>query len=358
MPKTAERLLATLSHEERKALTHGRPVFRPPMTGKSAKRIFSDDDWLFERKLEGVRCLAVRENGISHLYDRDGELLDANFPDILEALDKLPPDAVVDGEIVAFDGKKMRLAYLEPYLDPGNSQPGYTLESANDDHADAEPAAARREKRPPPCWFYLFDLLQVGPYDLRKLPLETRKLLLRNLIRFSKPLRFTDHRRADGEHLFEIACRKDWEGIVAKRAASPYRSARVDDWLKIKCKQRQELVIGGYTVPPGSKGAFGELLIGYFEGQQFRYAGKVGTGFDHQSLGSLKQALDQHRQRQCPFTDPIDEQNCHWLSPELVCEVGFTAWTRGMKLRQPRYMGLRRGRDARAIVRGDSLEVA
>lgn len=336
MGKSITELLDSLEEKECRALGRAAPQYWAPMTARLSQKVFSDEDWLFERKLDGLRCLGVREGDRIHLYDRAGNSLEENFPHIVEALKRLPSNSVVDGEIVAFDRKQTRFELLQPYL------------QARQDTVGEEPS--HREKLPE-CWYYLFDLLQLGQYDLRNLPLITRKRILRNVARFSKPLQFTNHRRGEGERLFDIACRKGWEGIVAKRADSPYRSTRSKDWLKFRCDQHQELVIGGYTRPYGSRREFGALLMGFFEGNKLRYAGKVRTGFDFNAIEHLKRTMDRHRQPRSPFCEPVDEKYCHWLTPKLVAEVGFAEWTRDRKLREPRYLGLRDDKKARDVTR-------
>lgn len=327
MAKPIHDLLSLLGEEEKKVLTRGSPQYRTPMSARLSRRIFSDQDWLFERKLDGVRCLAVRQGPEVQLYSRAGKRFDANFPDIAEALKKLPEGSVVDGEIVAFAGHQTRFQLLHPYLYP--------------QRYDRREGSPDERGKPAPCWYYLFDLLQLGPYDLRNLPLITRKKVLRGAVRFSRPLRFTNHRQGEGEHLYEIACQKGWEGVIAKRASSPYRSARSRDWLKFRCDRQQELVIGGYTAPQGSRREFGALLMGFFEGTRLRYAGKVKSGFDYPTQSKLKQAMDPYRQQVSPFSDPVNEKDCRWLAPELVCEVSFSDWTRTGKLLYPRYLRFR-----------------
>lgn len=353
MAKTVTELLSTLEEDERQALSEGIPTYQPPMPARLARKVFSDDDWLFERKLDGIRCLAVHKDGQVHLYDRSGQLLDAHFSQIREALKRLPENTVVDGEIVAFDRRHTRFQLLQPYLYPSHDH----LITDDLGFPSGESAKDEGNKRVQ-CWFYLFDLLQLGQYDLRSVPLITRKKILRNAIRFSRPLQFTNHRKGEGEHLFEVACRKGWEGVIAKRASSPYRSARSRDWLKFKCNQQQELVIGGYTDAQGSPQQVDALLVGFYQGEQLRYAGKVSAGLDYQPLGRLKRAMEPHRQRQSPFCDQVDQKDCHWLAPELVCQVEFTAWTRDRKLRQPRYLGLRDDKPARRVTRETPEEAA
>lgn len=352
MGKSVAELFKTLGEEEQRALSAAKPQYWPPMTARLSRQVFSDENWIFERKLDGLRCQAVREGQEVHLYDRSGKLLDANFPQIVEALERLPEDSVVDGEIVAFDRKQTRIELLQPYLYP--DQDALTRAPSK----QASKAAGAHTEKLPDCWFFLFDILQLGQRDLRNLPLVTRKKILRSAIRFSKPLQFTNHRKGEGERLFDIACRKGWEGIIGKRASSPYRSTRSRDWLKFRCDHQQELVIGGYTLPRGSGKEIGALLMGFFEGGKLRYAGKVGADFDYRTLDRLKRTMDRHRQPRSPFSDRIEEKNCHWLAPELVCQVGFSEWTRDRKLREPRYLGLRDDKNPREIILETPVEAA
>ena len=164
-------------------------------------------------------------------------------------------------------------------------------------------------------------------------------------------MRFTPHRVGRGEAYLAEACAKGWEGLIAKRASSRYQHARSRDWLKLKCGNRQELVIGGYTDPKGSRTGFGALLVGYYEGEALRYAGKVGTGYDDALLASLGARLQGMQRDTCPFERPPRETGAHWVSPRLVCEVGFTEWTAGGKLRHPRFLGLRTDKSAKQVKR-------
>jgi bifunctional non-homologous end joining protein LigD len=190
-------------------------------------------------------------------------------------------------------------------------------------------------------------------YDVRALPLRTRKRLLRSALTFRDGVRLTPHRNEHGRALFEEACRKGWEGLIAKRADSPYTAARSRDWLKFKCEQGQELVIGGYTAPQGSRTWFGALLLGYYQDGELRYAGKVGTGFDEATLRDLCTLLQGLRREEAPFEDAasIRERGVTWVDPVLVAEVGFSEWTRAGRLRHPRFLGLRDDKAAREVVR-------
>ncbi|HZJ06213.1 MAG TPA: non-homologous end-joining DNA ligase, partial [Nocardioidaceae bacterium] len=206
--------------------------------------------------------------------------------------------------------------------------------------------------------YYVFDLLHLDGHSTRGLPLRERKALLRDLLEWHDPLRFTSHRNADGESYFEEACRKGWEGLIAKRADSTYRTGRTPDWLKFKCEQGQEFVIGGWTDPQGSRSGFGALLLGYYdEDGSLRYAGKVGTGFDTARLTSVMKQLQALSTQQTPYdagTLPKGQawrRSTHWVKPELVAQIAFSEWTRDGQLRHPRFQGLRTDKAARQVVR-------
>jgi bifunctional non-homologous end joining protein LigD len=287
---------------------------------------FSDDGWIFERKLDGVRCIAVRDGGEVTLLSRNDLSLNGRYPEIAAALAAQPQQRfAVDGEVVAFDGPQTSFAKL-----------------------------AQRGRTHVPVFYYIFDVLWLDGQDVRRLPLRTRKRLLREALRFQdKALRFSTHRNGDGEAYFAEACRKGWEGLIAKRADSPYTATRSRDWLKLKCEQGQELVIGGFTAPQGSRSDFGALLLGFYDGDALRYAGKVGTGFDADALHSLGERLRELVQAEPAFADAasIRERGVQWVKPELVAAVGFSEWTTAGRLRHPRFLGLRDDKSPRAVVR-------
>ena len=286
---------------------------------------FSDPAWIFERKLDGVRCIAHRDGSGVRLLSRTDRDMSAQYSEVSEALRADPcPDFVVDGEVVALDSR------------------GITSFSR----------LQRRGKERVAIYLYVFDLLRLEGSDLRDLPLRERKRQLREALRFDDPIRFTPHRNEVGERLYEEACRKGLEGVIAKRADSPYRATRSRDWLKLKCHAEQELVIGGFTAPQGSRTDFGALLVGHFEGDTLRYAGKVGTGFDRSTLAELGAQLRDLESEDNPFADvhPIP-RGTHWVEPQLVAQIGFTEWTRDGRLRHPRYLGLRDDKPARQVVR-------
>jgi bifunctional non-homologous end joining protein LigD len=287
---------------------------------------FSDPGWIFERKLDGVRCLAHRDRGGPvQLFSRTDRSMNADYPEIVQALESDPcQDFVLDGEVVAFDGR------------------GVTSFSR----------LQRRRHERVAVYYYVFDLLRLDGRDVRDLPLRERKALLRRALRFRGPVRFSPHRNEHGEELFRDACRRGLEGVMAKRADSPYRATRSSDWRKLKCHAEQELVIGGYTAPQGSRTEFGALLVGYYEDGQLRYAGKVGTGFDRDALRDLGERLRELERDEPPFADvhPVP-RGTHWVEPKLVAQVAFTEWTRDGRLRHPRFLGLRTDKPARDVVR-------
>ena len=276
---------------------------------------FDDPDWIFERKLDGIRCLARTQP--AELRSRNDLDLGSRFPTIAEAVASLP-GAVLDGEVVAFEGSR---------------------------------TSFQRLGRLGKVYFYVFDVLEADGEDLRGLPLLERKRRLRELVKPAGPIRLTPYRREKGVALYEEACRRGWEGLIAKRADSPYVGRRSRDWLKWKCDTEQELVIGGYTAPKGSRIELGALLVGVYEGDALRYAGKVGTGFGRDTLRDLARRLEPLRRDDSPFADAPRLRSATWVEPRLVAQVGFTEWTRDGRLRHPRYVGLREDKDPKDVVR-------
>ena len=204
-----------------------------------------------------------------------------------------------------------------------------------------------------PVFFYLFDVVWADGRDVRQLPLRRRKQVLRRLLSFGGPIRYTPHRTRDGEAYFAHACARGWEGLVVKRGDAPYRSGRSRDWLKFKCQNNQEFVVGGYTDPKGSRTGFGALLLGYYDRDgRLAYAGKVGTGFDEAALASLTKTLSGLERPQPPFDrGTLPRTGVHWVEPRLVGQVAFSEWTSAGQLRHPRFQGLRRDKDPASVIR-------
>ncbi|WP_328997865.1 non-homologous end-joining DNA ligase [Kribbella sp. NBC_00709] len=309
------------------------PEWIAPMLATLTEDRFSDPEWFYERKLDGERCLAFRTADGVRLLSRNRKELNGHYPELVEALAGQPSeDFVVDGEIVAFEGNRTSFARLQ-----GRMQ-------VND------PDAARRTGVK--VFFYVFDALHLDGHDLTGLALRRRKALLRQALRYGGPLRFTPHRTSNGVAYWEQACRRGWEGVIAKRADGSYAHGRSKDWLKFKCVAEQEFVIGGYTDPQGSRIGFGALLIGYYERGQLRYAGKVGTGFDRSMLEQLSRQLADLEQDEPAFASGnLPHARVHWVKPRLVGQVGFSEWTRDGQLRHPRFQGLREDKRPREVVR-------
>jgi DNA ligase D-like protein (predicted ligase) len=306
--------------------------FRKPMLATLTDRRFSSPAWLFERKLDGVRAIVCADGGPPHLWSRTERAMDANYPELVaELAERAPQRFVADGEIVAFDRGRTSFLKLQNRIH---------LEHPSDEDIAAVP-----------LHLYLFDLLVIGDVDITGIPLRDRKRLLRQTFDFGGPLRLSTHRNGDGEEYLRQACRRGWEGLIAKRADAPYRSGRSADWLKFKCQSGQEFVIGGFTDPAGTRTGFGALLIGYHDKGSLRYAGKVGTGFDTATLHSLRARLDGLTRSTSPFADGAGERGAHWVEPELVAQIGFAEWTHDGRLRHPRYLGLRTDKPAADVVR-------
>ena len=306
------------------------PSAPPPRTAGAMKAVlteerFSDPNWIFERKLDGIRCIAIRSGENLELLSRNDLRQNARYPELVDALShERCREFAVDGEVVAFEGRQTSFARL-----------------------------AQRHQHYVPVFLYVFDVLWLEGHDVRQLPLRTRKRLLKSALQFHGNVRWTQYRNGDGEALFEEACRKGWEGLIAKRADSPYVTTRSKDWLKFKCEHGQELVIGGYTQPRGFRVEFGALLLGHYRDGRLEYAGKVGTGFDTATLHELAARLRELERSGSPFVNPatIKERGVTWVEPKLVAEIGFTEWTRDGMLRHPRFQGLRNDKPARQVVR-------
>jgi bifunctional non-homologous end joining protein LigD len=179
-----------------------------------------------------------------------------------------------------------------------------------------------------------------------------RKSVLRDVVRYDDAIHFTEHEKTGADEMLRRACEQGAEGIIAKRSDSRYVSARSTDWLKIKCLRRQEFVIGGYTAPQGAREHLGALLVGYYDGDALRYAGKVGTGYDRRTLQMLYQRLVPLHRRTSPFAAaPGASRDVQWVTPRLIAEVGFSEWTSGGMLRHPRFLGLRADKEPREVRR-------
>ena len=265
---------------------------------------FTAPEWIFERKLDGIRLL-VFKNGLDvRLLSRNR--LPQHLPTIAEAIGDLQVrDVVLDGE-VTWDIRAVH--------------------------------------------YHVFDIMWLDGSDLTSLPLDTRRALLGTLPLRPPVLRVPS---LDDPNPWERACREGWEGVIAKRRHSTYEHRRSPHWLKMKCEASQELVVGGFTEPQGTRAGLGALLLGYFERDDFVFAGKVGTGFDTKLLLDLRERLDRLEIPTPPFTkgEGLPRLRAHWARPEIVVHVAFIAWTAHGKLRHPRLLGVRFDKAAREVER-------
>jgi bifunctional non-homologous end joining protein LigD len=315
------------------------PDSTSPMLATLTDERFSDPGWIFERKLDGERCLAFGKDGRVTLRSRNGNDIRGAYPELVAALERrrTADDFVADGEIVAFVGRQTSFQQLQRRI-----------------HLRGPERVARAAV---PVFYYLFDLVHLDGYDLTDVELLDRKRLLRNAFLLADPLRFSAHRVGQGERYYEEACRRGWEGVIAKNARSPYSHGRSRDWLKFKCAFGQEFVIGGFTEPKGSRIGFGALLVGHYEDDRLLYAGKVGTGFNMPTLLDLNRRLRELETEQSPFKATgtarrdVAGAAVHWVRPQLVAQIGFSEWTADGRLRHPRYEGLRSDKDPHEVVR-------
>jgi bifunctional non-homologous end joining protein LigD len=296
-----------------------RLAFVTPMKAVLTAERPAGPGWVFERKLDGIRCLAVKDGGRTRLYSRNELSLNDRYAALADALDADPADGfVIDGEAVTFVDGRDRFGGGE----------GAELD------------------------YFVFDVLFADGADLRSRPLEERRAVLERLLRWEGPLRVPEQVTGDGAALLADACRDRWEGLIAKRVGSRYVSARSRDWLKLKCTHAQELVIGGFTAPQGSRTDLGALLVGYFDGDRLRYAGKVGTGFTRATLQELSGKLRPLVRSTPPFElEKAIPRAATWVEPELVAQIAFMEWTADGRLRHPSFLGLRIDKPAREVVR-------
>jgi bifunctional non-homologous end joining protein LigD len=285
------------------------PDWLEPMAATLTDQRFTGPEWTFERKLDGIRMLAFKRGRQVRLLSRNKLVLTHQYPAVAAALAALPvANAVFDGEATWAWGRQGRADY------------------------------------------HVFDVLWLNGKPTTHRPLVERRRLLAEIplsgpVAMVKPLK--------GGAPWTRACNQGWEGVIAKRLDSVYEHRRSRSWLKMKCEATQELVVGGFTDPQRSRVGLGALLVGYFEGPDFVFAGKVGTGFTDALLRDLRSQLERLEQPHSPFTRAIGlpRLRAHWVKPELVVQVAFTEWTNHNKLRHPRLLGLRIDKRARDVVR-------
>jgi bifunctional non-homologous end joining protein LigD len=295
-----------------------------PMLATLAEHPFSDPNWLFEIKWDGVRALARIENGALALRSRNGIDITTRYPELASLPNALAArKAILDGEIVALDaqgrGSFERLQERMHVRAPSESLLGQT-----------------------PVVYFAFDILYCDGYDLRGAPLLERKQLLQRLLYTSERFRYADHQLEHGKELFTLAEQNGLEGIVAKRADSPYVSERSPYWVKLKISKTVDAVVGGWTEARTSALPFGSLLLGLYQGKRLRFIGHVGSGFDGEKLKNLGSRLEELIAPACPFdTVPETNEKPSWVSPALVARVKFSGWTQEPALRHPVFLALR-----------------
>ncbi len=327
---------ATQSLDEllKKAQKEKQPDFIPPMLATLTEDYFSSDEWIYEHKFDGERCLAFKKNGKVRLRSRNNRSMNDEYPELVTALEKqIADDFIIDGEIVALN--------REGISDFQLLQGRINVRSVT-----------HLEEIEVPIYYRIFDLLYVGGYNITHLPLLARKALLKKLLRYNKMLNYTEHHVGDGVALFKKACAAHWEGLIAKKIDSTYVSKRSPSWLKFKCSAGQELIIIGYTEPKGSRAYFGALLVGYYDHGKLMYAGKVGTGYTQATLemiGKKLKKLETKKKLVTNYTGTL--RGVHWVKPVLVAEFKFAQWTRDNRLRVGRYQGLRDDKKAAEVVK-------
>ncbi len=285
-------------------MTPAFPDWIEPMAATLTQERFTGPEWIFERKFDGIRLLAYKNGHEVRLFSRNR--LPHNYPALVEAIASLPVhDVVLDGEITRGGG-----------------------------------VAA----------YHVFDVLWIDRRDVTQLPLDERRALLGGLPLGAPIKRVT---ALDDPKPWERACSEGWEGVIAKRRDAPYEHRRSKHWLKMKCEASQELVVGGFTDPQGGRVGLGALLVGYFEQDDFVFAGKVGTGFDTKLLLDLRARLDALEIPKAPFTKAkgLPRVRAHWVRPEIVVQVSFIEWTVHGKLRHSRLRGIRTDKSAREVTR-------
>jgi bifunctional non-homologous end joining protein LigD len=309
------------------------------MLAETAERPFSRKAWIFEPKLDGYRVLAARGGAEPRLLTRNGNDCASGFPEVARAIAALPfQQLVLDGEVVALDGKG---------------------------HPSFQRLQGRARLRRPidirhaavniPVTYYAFDLLGFEDFDLRPLPLTARKAVLRRVLPPIGALRYLEHVEEAGEALYQEAERLGLEGVVAKKADSPYRSGRSPAWLKVRSRRTGDFVVVGFTAPRGSRGGFGALHLADYVDGELVYAGRAGSGFSDKQLAEARRTLEAARRRDPPCAGPLPaEKDTTWVEPTLVCEVEYSEWTEEGLLRQPVFLRFREDKRPEECVRGEA----
>ena len=313
-----------------------------PMLAEAQEKPFNAPGWLFELKLDGYRTLASRER-TSRVLSRNGNDLSACFPEIVQALKALPFERLLlDGELVALDEQgRPNFQRLQ--------QRAQLRRALDIRHAAVDC----------PVTFYAFDLLAFDGFDLRGLPLSTRKMLLQRVAPLAGVIRYLDHFEDDGIVLYQQVQKLGLEGIVAKRGDSPYKSGRSPVWIKVRTRRTEDFVVVGFTEPKGGRSGFGALHLGSYHNGELRYSGRAGSGFSEKQLSEVRQTLQSLLLKEAPCSGPLPQgDGTRWVEPQLVCEVEYTERTEEGLLRQPVFLRFREDKKPEECVATGEVEKA
>jgi bifunctional non-homologous end joining protein LigD len=304
-----------------------------PQLATLTDEIFNDDEWLFENKYDGYRALIQINKGKINLVSRNGLSFNAKYADLVKAFEIIGDDVILDGEIVVENEKgQSKFQWLQYY----NENP---------------------ERGQLKC--YVFDILYFNGFDLTPLELVQRKRILNALLPQSDEIIYSGHVIGKGTDALKKAEKEGAEGLIAKKASSRYHvNKRSKEWLKIKVTKEQEMVIGGYTDPQGSRTGFGSLMLGYYENDELIYSGKVGTGFNEDSLKDMHARLQKLERKTSPFQNLPKEKNAHWVTPALVAQIKYTEWTETGSLRHPVFIALRNDKNPKEVIREKAAELS
>jgi bifunctional non-homologous end joining protein LigD len=301
-----------------------------PMLATLVDEPFSDKEWIYETKWDGVRAVCRVSDGKVQFTSRNNNDITHRYPELQEIVRLVnAEEAILDGELVAFaDNGKPSFQLLQQRMGLENRK-------------EIEKLSSKVK-----VVYYAFDLLYMNGFDLTQGQLIHRKALLEQIVESDELLKYSEHVVEDGKALFKKAAKEGLEGIIAKHQASSYVQRRSSDWLKIKTQLRQEVVIAGYTEPRGSRKHIGALIVGLYENGKLYYSGHVGGGFNLNSLEQTIKLLKKLETKRSPFEEvPRTNEPVHWVKPKLVCEVKFAEWTSDRRMRQPIFLGLRDDKD-------------
>ena len=316
------------------------PSWIVPALATPADRPFSDPDWLFEIKWDGVRTLACIQKGHVRLWSRSRREITHEYPEMSQLPGNVSGhDVWLDGEIVVLD-------------EQGRSD----FQRLQQRFGIRKPTAKLMSEAP--AVFYVFDILYCDGRDFRAVPLLERKSFLDHILNADERVRYSDHEIEKGQELYEVAIKRGLEGIIGKQIASPYPSGRTTAWLKFKLDQELDAVVGGWTEPRGSREHFGALLLGLYDEKKLEFIAGVGSGFSASGQKKLASQLEKLTAGRCPFpSKPSTREKSYWVKPELVARVRFGGWTEGRHLRQPRFLGLLEDHDPRECTFKKQLKI-